>query len=293
MGNLVQMPPGRVVLSLQYWAGDEARALRLVRLLADIEPRRREDVYLAFCRRHDLEEESAAAYQARLHCGFKFGVMALRSPRPGAGHPHGCNELWAGIMDELARAWSGGLLDAHSVFFLEADAVPLRADWLDRILGDHARTLAAGKRVTGPIMNRLPHINGALAAHLSLWLDRPSLHQTPPEQAWDLFHAETLLAEARPTAWIKNIYGACRWSPESLVAMSGETAWICSQKDDSAFEWAARTLVTGRAPQAHQPCLHLTDGQACMAMGCACPCNLCAGARGDEPKEARPWEETM
>ena len=42
-------------LALQYHAGDESSALRLARLLADIEPKKRTDVTLALVRRHDCE----------------------------------------------------------------------------------------------------------------------------------------------------------------------------------------------------------------------------------------------
>lgn len=245
--NLVALPPSGIILALQFWPGDEARALRLAQLIADIEPRRRDDVTFAFCRRFDMPEESAEAWKTRLHVGHKFGTIAIRSEREGVGHPDGCNELWAGTMDKLAALWRAGHLPRHSVFTLEADGVPLRADWIDRLISAHERTLSLGKRVTGAYMDSYPHINGSLIAHLSLWFDRPSLHVTPTGQAWDLFHAAVLRSEAEPTTWMWNIYGACAWSPHSLETMSKGAAWLSSQKDDSALAWAERTLVP-RAP---------------------------------------------
>lgn len=96
----------------------------------------------------------------------------------------------------------------------------------------------------GPLMNNpVPHLNGSMALHLSIWPDRPSLHRCPPNQAWDLMHAAVLMSEARPTSWIKNPYGACAWSPESLSVMAKETAFLCSQKDDSALAWAEKELT--------------------------------------------------
>lgn len=242
--NLVSLPPGGVVLAIQYWQGDEAAACRLARLLADIEPRRREDVTLAFCRRFDMPTESALLWATRMHCGFKFGTTALRSRREGAGHPHGPNELAAGTIEQFADAWRAGNISSHSVFLIEADHVPLRADWLDVLLAEHAQTLAAGKRVTG-CMTRLPvpHVNGGMLQHLSLWHDRPSLHRTPPNGAWDLHHAQVLNAEARPTTTIRNYYGSADWTPRALAAVARETAWLLSTKDTSAIEWSERTLV--------------------------------------------------
>lgn len=241
--NYVDLPPAGLVLALQYWEGDEVQAMRLARLLADIEPARRDDVTLALCRRYDIPQ-SALWWQTFLHCGRKFGVVDLVSRREGTGHPHGCNELAAGILDQLADAWAAGNVPRHSVFLMEADGVPLRADWIERLGAEHEVTLAAGKRVTG-CMTALPlaHVNGSLIAHLSLWHDRPSLRRTPSGQAWDLFHAAVLNAEARPTTFIKNVYGGRDWSAPALAAMGRETAWMANAKDDSAIAWAERTLA--------------------------------------------------
>lgn len=252
MPNLVPIPPQGIVVAIQYFKDDEARAMRLARLLADVEPRRRDNVLLAFVRRFDMPE-TPLLHETRMHCGFKFGTMTVRSEREGTGHPEGCNALWSGCMDYFSGAWRDGKLAAHSVFTCEADGVPLRADWLDRLLEAHRRTLDAGKRITGPGMQQYPHLNGSLLSHLSMWLDRPSLHRTPIDQSFDMFHARTILAEGRADAWVKNVYGACEWSAPSLNAMSKETAWLSSQKDDSALEWAERRLLEPDAPGFDHP----------------------------------------
>lgn len=250
--NYVPYPPLGLVIALQYWEGDEARAMRVARLLADIEPRRRHGIALAFCRRFDMPETDLLA-QTMEHCAPKFAVTAIRSTRPGAGHPAGCNELWSGSMEALTELWAAGHMNAASVFFIEADGAPLTREWLGRLQREHQMALASGKRITGALMAsggeraRIPHVNGTLIAHLSIWPDRPSLHRTPADQAWDVFHSAVLSSEARPTTQIKNVYGARRWSAAALKAMAKETAWLSSTKDDSALEWAERTLVK-RAP---------------------------------------------
>lgn len=241
--NLVQAPPGGIVLAIQYYDQDEAKALRLARLLADLEVRRRADVTLCFFRRYDTPE-SAELFATRLHCGFKFGTTTMQARREATGHPDGPGAMWSSLMEQLAEAWRAGQIGAHSVFCMEADGVPLRADWLEKLLAEHERTLEEGKRVTGALTNHgYRHVNGGLLAHLSMWHDHPSLHETPSGQAWDLFHAQVLTSEARPTTWLKNAYGEGAWSDASLAVMAKETAYLLSSKDDSALTWAEQTLV--------------------------------------------------
>lgn len=249
--NLVPYPPAGLVLAIQYWEGDEAQAMRLARLLADIEPEAREDgTVLALCRREDLELPSALAEETLFHCSTKFKVMRLRARRPGKGHPEGCNALAASVLDQLAIAWRAGNLGAPSVFLMEADGCPLSADWINRLRAEHQDALLRGKRVTGAYTEgtvpiRIPHINGSLIAHLSMWFDRPSLHQTPTSEAWDLFHAIAIMQEAQPTGLMRNLYGARDWSDSALAALARESAWLANTKDDSALRWAEEHLVAG------------------------------------------------
>jgi len=246
--NYVSIPPQALVVAIQYYADDEHAALRLARLLADIEPQRRDDVIIAFARRFDCPP-SGALSGTFLHVGKKFGVINLPSIREATGHPDGCNGIWRSTMEQLSSSWYRGNLGACSVFTVEPDGCPLSADWADRIQAEHRRAVRAGKRVSGCLIEQpFPHVNGTLVAHLSMWRDRLSLHDTPPGQAWDLFHAAALMAECQPTALIKNVYGAQEWSSPALAAMAKETAWLASTKDASAIAWAERTLVGRRAP---------------------------------------------
>jgi hypothetical protein len=248
--NYVPYPPAGLILAVQYYDQDEAAAMRLARLIADIEPKRRDDVMLMFCRRYDMPM-TGLAWHTFLHCGLKFRVGQLVSGRDGKGHPAGCNELSAGVFDQLAAGWAAGRLGMPSVALLEADGCPLRPDWIDCLLREHAATVEAGKRVTGAFVTTpYQHINGSLIAHLSMWLDRPSLHHTPSEHAWDLFHRAVLTAEARPTSMIRNLYGARGYSDEVLAALALDVAWLASTKDSSAIGWAERTLVAAQATAA-------------------------------------------
>lgn len=241
--NFVPLPPAGFIIIVQYWRDDEARALRLARLLADIEPVKRPDMGIALVRRFDCPA-SEDLQRTYYHCQAKFSVMDMATGKE-RGHPDGCNSLWAGAVGSAAAMWADGRSPFESAFTIEHDGVPLCVDWIDRLKLEHNRTLSDEKRVTGALMDRpgpAPHVNGSLLLHLSTWLDRPSLHQTPRGQAWDIFHHAVLVAECRPTTLIKNVYGSVDWTPGALAAMARETAWLANVKDDSAIEWAEQQL---------------------------------------------------
>ncbi len=249
--NLVPWRPPGLVVALQYWAGDEERAMRLARLMADIEPAHRSDLVLVLVRRFDLDM-SALAAQTVMHCNGKFVTYGLQSGTRGAGHPDGANALWDGTMSLLADRWRTGDLNYAFVFTVEADGCPLASDWVIRLLREHQRSLAEGKHVTGPLMRLpFPHINGTLIANIPWWIDHQSLRETPSGYAWDLHHRETFVASARPTQEIKNIYGSKLWSDAQLGPLSNECAWLSSVKDYSAIEWA-ESHITAEARAAEK-----------------------------------------
>ncbi|MES2339330.1 MAG: hypothetical protein V4537_14645 [Pseudomonadota bacterium] len=239
------------MVAIQYWRGDEGRALRLARALEAIEMRPRRDmVTVALCRRFDMPDPSPAAWAAREILGRKFGTLMIRSAREGVGHPAGANALWSGAFEKLAQLWETGGIQASSVMFVEADGCPLRPDWIDLVRREHDRGLARGCRMTGTLMNDVPHINGTLISSISVWRDRQSLHQTPDDQAWDVFHRHAIMQEAMVSPIVMNAYGAGRWSDEALIGASRQSAWLTSTKDDSAIEWAERVLPVRAAAEA-------------------------------------------
>lgn len=245
--NLVNLPPRGLTVAVQMWPGDVAAALRLARLLADTQDRRRDDVTLAFCRRFDLPL-TPEIWEASMHCGQKFSVTHVESQRQATGHPDGSFGLWAGTLDQLAASWRRGEQRASAVFMAEADGVPMRRDWIDVLLAEHRLALHTGKRVTGDrVGGDVEHINGSLIIELAAWIDHPSLHETPTGQAFDLYHAPTLIAECRPTRAMVNFYGSRRWSEEALAGVAKYSAWMLNVKDDSGVAWAERTLVAPAA----------------------------------------------
>jgi hypothetical protein len=236
--------PMPLAIAIQFWKGDQSRAVRLARFLADLEPHRRSDVLLVFARRFDVPM-SRELVAAEMYCGRKFTVSHAQSKRKETGHPDGCFGLWAGTADEMYVHYLAGW-PCHSVFFVEAEGVPMRWDWIDEIKRCHAENLAAGKRVTGARMeaglNYSAHINGSMVMHLSCWADHTSLHECRRGQAWDVFHSQVLLQEAGHRRGVLNLYGAHKVTMSVFKTLGRDHAWLASMKDGSAWKCAQSLL---------------------------------------------------
>jgi len=243
----VFLPIDGLAIAIGYWSGDESRALRLARLIADIEPVMRDDVTLYLVPRHDVEISDEAKATV-WHCQGKMKAGIVGDlPLVKTGHPDAPNEMWSAIVTRLAHVWADGH-GRPNVFTCEPDGCPVAVDWIDRLKAAHELGLRFGKRVTGALTQSPamigPHLNGTLVMHLSMALDRPSILSTPPNQAWDLFHRVAFLAESGPhSGRIINPYGAKGWPDEVLEAMGREVAWISNTKDDSALAWAEANLI--------------------------------------------------
>lgn len=233
-----------MVIALQFWQGDRARAFEVAKLCADIEPRLRDDILFAFCARYDhpldLETRDVMDYVGR-----SFPCAFIRSKREAVGHPDGSFGLWAGIAEECYRRWLKKWAMCENVFFCEPDGVPLRWDWIDALKDAHMKNLACGKRITGArmdIRHRDPHVNGTFAMHVSAWADHPSWHQCPSGEGWDCCFGQTMLQELGPVGGVFNLYGAHDVSLSVFKTLGYQYAWLASVKDDSALN-CAKTLV--------------------------------------------------
>jgi hypothetical protein len=236
-----------MIIMLQYWTGDEAKALTLARLLADLERGPRKAVYLVLARAFDCNW-SEEAEQARVYCSRVFTVIPVQSSYQKTGHPDGAFGIWAGALDRLYVLWNKPAIPWHAgrtVFCCEADGVPLRQDWLDRMIQAHKMTLTQGRRVTGAVMDEpMPHVNGNFMMDLQVWADYPSLRDCPPGVAWDLHHAPILLREARSSYVIRNEYNTRNWTAGSLGPIGREAAWLHGCKDNSVLEFVRLMMRT-------------------------------------------------
>lgn len=234
--------PDALILALQYCRRDEAKALRLARLLADLEVERRGDCVFALCRAADCRL-SAAAKRTAQYCHRKFpAVMVVQSNRAGVGHPDGPNQQWISFMETFCDERALGRIHAEHVFTFEPDGVPLSRDWIDRLVVEQRLSIAQGKQITAAVMrhtdHRVQHPNGNLLMHLPYFEDHPTLHRTPPKEAWDMHHRVTLLAAARASTIIANRHMSTGWTVPLLRNLATEAAWLHGFHDDVPWKFA-------------------------------------------------------
>jgi hypothetical protein len=276
-----------LVIALQFFTGDWWRAVKLARLLADVEARRRDDVCLLFVRTSEgpvtrLLDEVIA------RCSEVFHVQSLVI-RPDtearrarwdllSAWPTGPNVLWAGAAEyflTMSPRWS-------TIFFVDGgDGVPLHREWVDVAVGDHARTLRAGLSVTGAVfrdgLGRW-HVNGNVFMERSFLEGHPEVLVMPecrrvttgpvPREAWDVYHAPVVLPECRASSVV-----CCEWRrvgvradlfPEAAL----HSAWWHGFKDGN-FVDLARDYVLG-ADRPRPEVLDLGRATDLAARGSAC-----------------------
>lgn len=147
----------RALLCLQYWEGDRAQALDLMKLIAANEDKKRQDVDIMFCSRFDCEHDQETVLVAQ----EKFSTVHLfRSDRQASGWPWGPNELWFSTITEVWQRQAAARMPAYdTILTFEGDCCPLQRDWLDCLLAEWQRTRPA--KVMGALQSAPgPHING-------------------------------------------------------------------------------------------------------------------------------------
>lgn len=239
--------PDCLAIVLQFWSGDKDRAMALARLIADIEPCWRDDVYMVFARQSATPMDDDIR-KTMAYVGHKFGYVPMEvTVDEKKTYPGIAFDPWASAMQKVSDAYYSGRLPCANALMIEGDACPLSPDWINRIKEAHNHTLQLGKRITGPRMTfggrQHWHVNGSFVCHCSLWPDRPSLHRCHPKLAWDVFLGEVLLAEAGPSGIIRNEYGCTNISAEVFLSMAKESALLVSVKDYSAIGHATSLLV--------------------------------------------------
>lgn len=196
-----------MILMLQYWESDKAQAMELARLIADLEDKPLTDVVFMFCGRWDCQhDQKAIDYVAK-----KFPVDVFTCEAMATGWPAGCNKMIGdGYKQALRLGKQRGWFN-HPIMFLEADDVPLKKDWIDRIITEWK---ASGKMITGAWLLRddcgMEHVNGNMCISSEFWKTCPAILQPSLKTAWDAALWPSIKPNAAPSREIWSEWGTGR-----------------------------------------------------------------------------------
>src|SRR5260221_6916564 len=234
-----------LLLCLQMSPIDALAAVDLAELIADIEdgqPCQCKPAWLVSYRK-DTTVTRVHGVESQL-CNYFGDVWVAQAREHGNGWPAGPNALWRSTMSDVYRLFEQGKIQAPGVLTFEADCVPMRVDWIDRL------DEAYGKRVK-PVLGNVhgDHINGNAIFPVTLAKDWPEMMQSPREIAWDYFHKDFLMENGEDTPFITQLYKRKQLTKPEWVGTkkSGERpALLHGIKDGTARAFAREELVHGR-----------------------------------------------
>lgn len=230
-----------MIFALMYYEGDLEQAMSLARLLADIEPRRRDDATMALVSQPGTPVTPLVRATAH-HCSQKFDVDVVQSPIGGRGHPEGCTALWAGTAKIYYDLWKAGKTKHRGLFTIDAnDAIPLHRDWISLTKLEHLRTTCHGKFISGSpyFLGTCPlHVNPVAVFELSVFERTKLITDIPKYDGtlathFDIYHRVEMLENCRPssivhTDWRGNNKPATR---ELLAEHARNSLWLHGYKD--------------------------------------------------------------
>lgn len=243
------MSAQKILIALQMWEGDKLNALRLARLLADIEPGHQELADFLFVTRFDCSHDLSTIQ----HVSRKFNTFHYRSPKQGTGWPHGCNELWFGTMEWAYHMMEGKKIPPYkAVFTIESDGIPLVRDWIARYSRQWDSLNAMKKTfVAGAILNKGridEHINGQALFSGDLkflrWLIR-EVGGAPARCGWDLYLAPSF----RKWGWSELPGHRVYWNTPTFSEdwfnrdSKDGVVWVHGVKDSSLYTQVLKKLL--------------------------------------------------
>jgi hypothetical protein len=253
-----------LVIALQFYVGDWYKSMKLARLLADLERRRRDDVCLLFVR---TTECPASRYlnETVARCSEVFHVESLvvRSDTPERRErwgrlgtwPVGPNVLWTGAVEYFLRSMGSRWATLFTVD--GGDSVPLHRDWADILVGDHAETVRGGLGITGWVgrdgLARW-HVNlNLLASRSFLEANHGELLAMPAgehlHEPVDMYHADLFLSACRASTVVRNDWRRAGARRAELEAVAGQSAWWHGCKDGNVIDLARAHVLGADRPR--------------------------------------------
>jgi hypothetical protein len=251
--NKEPIATNKILISFPFWKGDRAQAMKLARLVADLQPVHSEMADVLFVSRFDCPHDLATIeYVSR-----KFNVFKHTSQRQEVGWPLGCNGTFFGTMEWFYHKMAAYQIPAYKAMFIaESDGVPMVDDWISRLVlewkkaNELKKVFVAGALLPDPTpTGKHTHINGGccfLSGDLTFlkWVTM-NVGSGNVAAGWDWF----LAREFEKVGWadipgIKSEWHRPSFSESEWVQyVKRGTVWLHGIKDDSLLDLARKKLI--------------------------------------------------
>lgn len=234
---------GKMAIGLQYWDGDYLAAMEVVKLIADLQPKRYEVdpnwIFILMGRRDAKNPPKDLVEYLRT----KFKTWVLMGERREVGHPGGSNSLIHDLFSAAYRLKQDGVTTLDGILTMEADCCPLSPDWLDRLREEWYGAQPCGVLGHYQVQEESghEHVNGSFLADPELF-HKLKLRGCGTTEPWDLkyFGAYKALCRAsnqiflmykHPTTTTEELFGPHYrpWSAEPIYP-----CYIHGIRDNSA-----------------------------------------------------------
>jgi hypothetical protein len=230
----------KFVIALQFYNGDRDRAMRLARMIADIQPYFRMDLLFLFVCRYDCDMSIADL----AYVGKKMMVEFFKTTTRWDGWPAGPNGMARDLLEEsYLRVKSGRWSDVMGMIMIEPDCIPCDQEWIDTLCSAFP---IGGPRIMGawrPSGGEHGHINGNCVIQADIARLPGFLAAFNQHLAWDCAIVPFVKDYWLETHLIKNCFESTGATREVFEAKAQEPpVLIHGYKDDSCYELARKRL---------------------------------------------------
>ena len=233
----------KFILALQYHYSDRDQAIRLAKLIADIEPARRDDVGLLFVNRFDSEPMDNKTI---FHVLQKMPVFSYQTETKRVGWPDGCNAMAIDTLKRVAHGMTHNeqWKEVEGVLLLEPDCIPTAHGWIDMIVKEWMAAQVGGNLLMGTWRDGggpLGHINGNMVVN-PFFANLYDLDHLPDGLAWDCAISLQVHKDWRITKLICNRWNERNLTPEQITQHRDDAAFrpvlVHGVKDESVLKFA-------------------------------------------------------
>ncbi len=233
----------KILLALQFFDGDREQAMKVARLIADLEPRHSEYADFLFTSRFDSSHD----LDTIKYVSSKFNVHTYVNRQRGKLWPMGCNSLAFGTLDWVFSYGEADRIPPYkAVLLFEADACPLAPNWISELSQFWDK---ANKKVVGPLLQHPgEHINGNCllsgSKEFLKWIAR-DVGGCTPHAGWDYVMA----SEFKKRGWadcprMKSWWQTPSLSYEQFEELSRQgVVFFHGCKNDSLIEHVRKRFI--------------------------------------------------